>query len=472
MKTLKNLALFIILLIFFSYYPINSIKITTSNEKASNYLGLQSSQSNTSKSESVKPQNNLPTTVNIGLKLLKIVPEKKTSEICGITTQDCISLGVVLYGPSSSGTYAFIYVTKGSKIVCEPKSFGLTLKADEIGEQKCYTHEVEKEEEFELDKNLRKFDYQNTICSFGKPDKLVFVPQFAQVKCNKDLFKAFSPSDADLKKCSCSRTFLPSDSDLKDSYILFTIRSDGVKCLKDQASAKCRSFESEKDARNELLVQKTPDLLINIEKEMARNAINNLFNRLICPSESGLNFAVKFIRKENADKYEISCLSRNQTDCLEGVNAENACILIDKCSTQATGFNYVTCGNKDYIDKWDNNGFNTKLNTFCRQSLGWLTYNGVYQKDGEDRGIVMLPDGNLACIPNNKDPSICLKENSTKFLSSMITYYQTKNIYENLVFCSSRKLFNETNENHWCVKTLSKFSGSEVELGFKPESLF
>ena len=184
-------------------------------------------------------------------------------------------------------------------------------------------------------------------------------------------------------------------------------------------------------------------------------AVVDYFNRWICPFETGLNIAVRYER--NGGKYTVSCLSRKGNDCFYDELANEACKKVNSCEESKDEFKKIQCGTSDMKSKWDNNGFDTPLDTWCKRANAWLRFDSnIVVSADKSRGLILLPNGMTSCVPDTDDATICLAEGEKYALSKAVTKYDDDvTLFKTLLKCDIKAFPEATGVNtHWCSQSM------------------
>ena len=230
------------------------------------------------------------------------------------------------------------------------------------------------------------------------------------------------------------------------------ISNEKFQCYNDDG--KCASYTKESEC-TDLFKKPLPwKVLIDVkDKTIKSYARTFYFNRWLCPSETGLEVAIKYQKQK--DRFTMSCLTNSDVDCLHGFNAEAACNRVRECQDSEKEFKTFNCASEAFKKSFGNDGFSkTPASNWCKKSLAWIRFNmELKMSENKKQALVQLGDGLSGCIPNHlKKNKECLAEDEDqKMLSKMMQIYalETKR-FNNLLECDALVDEFDDDPDHWC----------------------
>lgn len=121
------------------------------------------------------------------------------------------------------------------------------------------------------------------------------------------------------------------------------------------------------------------------------------FKKWHCPSETGLNVAIKFNKKT----WKVQCLSLDGKKCLKGKEASNMCMKTEGCKETLRNIIPKSCSKNKNTFAGDN---------WCKSGYAYFLHSGKFiceNKTGIDIAIRLSRKGNIQCLSN--DGETCLK---------------------------------------------------------------
>ena len=456
-----------------------SLNLSNSNRNNNSISSTEKGKENKENGKSSKlmgPSPNLPNFTNMGFKCVKYKPRSMyRGQLCGYKGQKCLSKGIVFIGPLKDNEYKVVITKPLTQIDCNFEYFGVKEKQNEENSMsiKCSTHPLENDPDIVNYFSIIPANYYNhRVCINGEPgeeNKGVLIKQAFKSSCESKYF-----GENRGLECKCYEVSFPEDYNdaVDDLYLPIRISSIGkYECIVMPGANMCNAMISKEACI--YFTSKTTEVhqrnVVKIAEESLYKSIEEFFfDRWICPSESGLNVAIKYSSKKNEkrkdlESYSISCLGREGNDCFYGNNAESVCQKVVDCPDSIKEFEKLTCGTKEYKNIWFHDGFSTPITTWCKSANAWLRFDGTFKMtDNKTKkiGLVMLGDGTTACIPDiKKDFAQCMIENSTLDLQKEIEYYNNEissiEKYSTLLKCKEEALLEAVkDENHWCFKPL------------------
>jgi hypothetical protein len=465
----KSLSLFICALILvikisltFSITIQSSLNLTKEifNSKRLNF-SIKSKQKNSNSSSSLnslsygESVSSFPDFKNRGYKCIKINPINKDSEIsqCPQGDTKCTSKGALIYGPNSKGDMVLKYPFKDS-YSCNPKD----LKLEGVDKIFCHSFEPTLSQTLAENQKLTINVFNHAYCALEDTTKYVFVKQGSDFKCEKSAYSIFSDLDKiKTLSCQCFIALFPNDKSLKIVYTPMRISNKDYKCLKANSSVGtvCEGYLNEEICAAKIEDPINVAQIITATSDLIPSARAYYFDRWICPFETGLNVAVRYDR--NGSKYTVSCLSRKGKDCFYDELANEACKKVNSCVESKDEFMKLQCGTAEMKSNWDNNGFDTPLDTWCKRANAWLRFDSsIILTTDKSKGLILLPNGITACVPDSDNASTCLQEGEKFALTKLITKYDDDvTLFKSLLKCDV-KAFPEstTDSNHWCAQSM------------------
>lgn len=424
----------------------------TEGMKNSNFIQYRKGDGSTS---SVNNSNNntgkLPSFSNKGLKCVQyMMPIDLQPKLCANGDQNCNSKGVMLFGLLTTGEYKAIVTEVNKEYACSFANF--EIKNESIIGKTCFTHNLDtKPDEIKSDQEIPEENFSHRVCVKGNKKVGVIVKQGTKSKCDKATF------EQDSGDCKCYKTLLPNDTSLKPMYFPLRYSNNAFQCIKNNNI--CKNLLKESECLKLINTEIAETDLKSIDSNLVSLIKNYYFNRWICPSESGLNFTLKF-NTEFGDNYSIQCLGRDGNDCFFDKNAEIACARVNSCPDGMKEFKELECASENFKKVWNNDGFAIHTPTWCKAANAYLKFdqkvNVVSIKD-KKIGLVMLADGMTGCIP---DPTVkvqkCLEENDQNILDKSIKLYNSdRKNFDNLIECKGKFLLDaKLDSNHWCAKSI------------------
>lgn len=268
-------------------------------------------------------------------------------------------------------------------------------------------------------------------------------------KCLEIIIKSTETKAA--RRMTSSQTNSTEKSD-KKSFISTRISNKAIQCLSKDGKT-CNKYEKKDSCAQDLSSSSSPEKIITLETTLVDQVAKFYFNRWICPVESGLKTAVNF--ELDTSGYKISCLGKNG-DCYYGDNADIVCRRVNECKEALKTFSTITCGTDEFIKNWDHNGFNTPVNTWCKNASAWLRFDSSVAIAEDKKGYLITNEGVNACIPNPDNNKECLSENDQSILSKTIALYNKDSAkFQNIILCDE-KLYAiaRVTTNHWCSKSI------------------
>lgn len=496
-----SLSLFLIALILISNINysrtlklgVNSFS-NSSDQISLTSLSLNRNQNTDDVTEISKP---LPSFTNKGFKCIRHMPQEQLTTQCESGTKNCISQGLVIYGPNADGNMEFKKIDAQVKYDCTPAYFNL----DKIDKVSCYTYLPTLYQTLQENDKLSINKMNHSFCYVNDTKTYTIVRQLESFTCDKTTF----PKIEGTLTCNCFKGAQLLNTKLKPVFIplrLTTLNSNlEYQCIKSEGKnlfgkdVSCKAYRnisscSDSIEKNSITIEDiaslSTDALSIINLNIIKQSDRFYFDNWICPQESGLDVAVKYSKSSDYE-ITISCLSnKSEEDCFYGEMANQHCLRINTCKEAETKDSYgkVVCGTDKFTKAWGYNGFNTSLNTWCKNSYAWLKFDSRIEIKNK-RGIIMLPNGNNACIPSKEVESKekkeiqeansivlekCLLDSETTNISKIISDYNTdSSLYQEVVKCNSTNFPDvKTNNDHWCNKFgIAVTSNGEINIGLK-----
>jgi hypothetical protein len=405
---------------------------------------------------------NYPTFLNKGFKCMAHKGEFTIkTEFCANPKQKCVSSGIVMMGPFKDNEYKVLIISPGNEVECDASDFGVTDQKND--DKKCFTQKIE-----DIDTTADKKDidadlsFHRACIKGSKMTEGVIVKQGDKAKCNK---KTFDDASGD---CKCYALSIPFDDSVKEYYYAVRFNTDGdFQCISGNGKT-CTGLKKQSTCIAMLLAEgesskiKIEDKnIITAELELQITMYAFFFNRWICPKESGLRVSIMYKSNDNGGTYSVNCLSRNGDDCIYEENGgQEACEYVNTCSNaERREFNSLQCGSGRQKDLWGNNGFDTTLETWCKSAAAWIRFDGSVEftlAKEQKMGLVLMPDGQSACIPAMSKSDICMTEKDDKKWEKMILLFKTNvKYYDRLLECTGIMLRRAIgNPYHFCNKPL------------------
>jgi len=304
--------------------------------------------------------------------------------------------------------------------------------------------------------NIPATFYSDKICAYSNNGKTSSYRYFT----NNDT-RLCSSSDYDLTgatgngACNCYPINLQNIT-LANAFIPNRVLNSTFQCIGGNAGT-CSGYFDAASCFNSIQTVNSGTIIQKVNNANLYYDLHDFyFNRWICPSESGLNVAVRYNKARSENSTSVSCLGRNGNDCFYGVNADQVCKRVLNCADSVNSFQALTCGTNQYQNIWFHNGFNTFQQTWCRGVFAWLRFAGDIANISGN-GLLTTPDGNNACIPQPLAPTQCFVDGTTNttLANQISTYYSTPSNYVNILYCG-QGTFVRTRDiaGHWCNSAL------------------
>jgi len=300
---------------------------------------------------------NFPTYQNKGFKCAPLTHKEVSSKYCSEYGENCISSGIIMFGPDDNGLYEFLVTKQDEKVFCSHQTF--KLKEFKLNKQKCFTQFISKSELIKNNKEISELNFTNRLCRKGRDEtdgKLLLLLQNKKMKCDKETFSV-TVKDNISGDCECHEISLPSESEgtQKGLFINYHIATritqinPELQCLTSDNKT-CTLYNDKESCFNDINKDKLSKIkAVELNDKTTRIFSHSFyFNRWICPSESGLQVAIQFEKEDNSKSYKIKCLGKTDIDCLYDFNAEFACRQINQCKQSSDNYSSLVCGSQKY----------------------------------------------------------------------------------------------------------------------------
>jgi len=382
---------------------------------------------------------------------MKVITTPNTPDFCGKPGDFCTSKGIMVFGPNADGTFAFAISSPNDQVKCAAESFGLTKVT--IAKQKCYTHKLYDIISYPNNAQITINNFYHRVCYHSADKKtLKFLKNSETLTCSLPSLGSTATGEG---KCECRNVLRPADV-LTPIYFAVRVSNAAFQCL-NTAGDFCDGYTNNTACLAQLSGKIDPSIIRAVNTPLNTPAHNLFFNRWICPSESGLASAVKFVKDPSDTKYTVSCIGRSGDDCFYGDNAEQVCRRLNDCPDSSKDFVPLTCGTSAFKSKWFHDGFNTPQNNWCKEANAWLRFDGTISVDSTKKiGLLLNNNGANACVPDPSKPNACLVETSSNILATAMSALKADNTkLSNILYCTEKNYADARADSaNWCAKSI------------------